>query len=213
MYEVVPDTLSYTVAQSIYDLCPEAIKRTASRITNIEVRTWIKEVYSTASDSALTNPYRHWTDSVASMLAMKRACRLDYLCVRASCHREVRREPAWYGNSQFPLQREKLRSQLCPQIMSHGLLGCQRRPGGLPPQRRDIVSSSFLQRGGQAERRCSKRAWNINVGFTILCTTALRDPIHQKCCSMSEAIPRGIAGTFDLQAYGPVNRSVAGQWL
>jgi len=45
MYEVVPDTLSYTVAQSIYDLCPEATKRTPSRIINIEVRAWIREVY------------------------------------------------------------------------------------------------------------------------------------------------------------------------
>jgi hypothetical protein len=70
MYEVVPDTLSYRVAQSIYDLCPEAIKRTASRITNIEIRTWIKEFYSTASDSELTNPCLHWTDSLAFMLAM-----------------------------------------------------------------------------------------------------------------------------------------------
>jgi hypothetical protein len=94
MYEVVPDTLSYRVAQSIYDLCPEAIKRTASQITNIEVQTWIKEVYSTAFDTALTNPCFHWTDSLAIMLAMKGACTLDYLCVRASCHREVRSEPA-----------------------------------------------------------------------------------------------------------------------
>lgn len=64
-------------------------------------------------------------------------------------------------------------------------------------------SSSLLQRGGQAERRCSKRAWKINVGFTILCTIALRDPIHQTCCSMSHAIPRGIPGTFGLLTLWP----------
>ena len=113
---------------------------------------------------------------------MKRACTLDYLCVRASCLREDRRGPLRYRNPQFPLQREKFRSQLCPQIISHGLLGCQRRPGGLPPQRRDSGSSSLLQRGVQADRRCSKRAWKINVGFTILFTTALRHPTHQTCC-------------------------------
>jgi hypothetical protein len=46
MYEVVPDTLSYRVAQTIYDYCPEATKRTPSRITKIEVWAWIREVYS-----------------------------------------------------------------------------------------------------------------------------------------------------------------------
>jgi len=45
MYEVVHDTLSYIVAQSIYDLCPEATKRTSSRITNVDVWAWIREVY------------------------------------------------------------------------------------------------------------------------------------------------------------------------
>lgn len=157
----------------------------------------------TASDSVRTNPCRYWIDPLAIMLAIKRAFTLDYLCVRALCHREDRGGPLWYGNPHFLLQRGKFRSQLCSKIMSHGLLGCQRRPGGLPPRRRDSGSSSLLQRGGKAEKKCSKRAWKVNVGFTILCTTALRDRIHQTRCSMSDAITRGIT----------VSRSVAGQWL
>jgi hypothetical protein len=115
MYEVVPDIISYTVAHSIYDLCPEATKRTPSRITNTEVRARIKEVYR----------YSFWVGTNQTMPSLDRltgdhvgdeTCVYARLSVRACIMSEKSDVDPYDTETTVPLQREELRSQLCHKL-------------------------------------------------------------------------------------------------
>jgi hypothetical protein len=105
-------------------------------------------------------------------------------------------------------KREVYKSTL--RIMSHGLLGCQRRPGGLPSQRRDSYCNAVA------------RLRDVQTGLER--STFSPFSVPQSCETPYSSTDGRVAAratrfhvasraSLVLSLYGPIFRSVAGHWL